>query len=401
MRVIAHRILSLFSGLFNFCLHLLAFVVRKVASRTLDPGKQHILISRPDAVGDLLLFSASLPVYRKLFPKARIVMIVMNSSFNYAEYCPWVDEVWSLPRRGFRLNPVERWRWCWRLARANFDIAINAVYSTDYRHLNCLVGWTHAPRRIAHRCLDRYAPRQHSFPYFTELVPSSQEWKFEIERNFDMLNYLGYTGTVSHKTEVWIGEDDRARAVTLKESLEDRSYAVLVPGSQHQQKIWPADNFVSVIKAVHEHYPIDWIIDGNKNERERCDYIAHRLAGSPVRVLRTAGLTSLRELSAIIESATLLVANDTGPIHIAAAVGTPTVCVHGGWFYGRFYPYPDNPLTVSVTNKLPCFNCHMRCILDEEECITKIKIADVVDAALKVLAQQSTRRDFSLRPSAL
>jgi ADP-heptose:LPS heptosyltransferase len=270
-----------------------------------------------------------------------------------------------------------------------FDLAINAVYSMDYRHLDCLVGWTHAPRRIAHQCLDRHAKRERRFPYFTELVPSEQEWKFEIDRNLDMLKYLGFAGPESHKSEVWITEEDRAQPLAFREDLKGEPYAVLVPGSREKNKIWDADNFISVIKEVQKHSHIAWIIAGSKDEKERCIYIAERLSSSFARVHNTAGSTTLRELSAIIAGATLLLANDTGPVHIAAAVGTSTVCVLGGWSYGRFYPYPGNPLTMAVTNKLPCFNCHMHCILDEEECITKISTTDVVDAVIRLLSQQS------------
>jgi ADP-heptose:LPS heptosyltransferase len=369
--------------IYDYLLYL--FIRKSGKGAALDTIRKRILILRQDSVGDLVMFSASLPLYRQLFKEDYLVLLVKDSGYEIAKKCPYVDEVWSLPERKFRRSFLERWQWCRKLSQAGFDIAIRSAYSSSFTELDCLIGWTHAPRRVAHQCLDSIRRRDRAGPYFTELVPSDREWKFEIDRNYDMLRYLGYTGDVSYQTEVWITEADRGRAFAFKGSLKGRPYAVLVPRSRDEKKNWDVENFIVVVKEVQKRFPFDWIIDGSKHEKEICSYIVDRLSASSIPAYNTAGDTTLRELSVIIEGSTFLLANDTGPIHIAAAVGTPTVCVLGGGFYGRFYPYPDNPLTVAVTNKLPCYNCHWRCILNEEECITKIKVEDVVKAVTVVL----------------
>lgn len=369
----------------NYLLYLVAIVIRAFSTRD---KKGRVLLLRPDAIGDLVLFSASLPAYRELFSDKHIVMVVMDSSYNLVERCPWVDEVWALPRSSFRMNPVERWRWCKRLAVSRFEIAINAVYSSDYRHLDCLIGWTSAPRMIAHECLDKTQPRSHCFPYFTELVPTNEEWKFEIDRNFDLLRHLGYSGAVNHRTEIWINDTDRRDASGLQQSFGGSPYAILVPGSRDEKRIWDAENFVAAVLKIQERFPVEWVIDGGADERDRCAFIADRLRASTVNAHNTAGRWTIRELASVIEGAAVLLANETGPLHIAAAVGTPAVCVLSGGFYGRFYPYPANSLTLALTHKIPCYNCYMNCILDEEECLTKISVSDVADAVAGVLASR-------------
>lgn len=393
MRNVAERLLSLASRLFNYCLYISSFVAR--TSEKSEKDNQRILLFRPDAIGDLVLFSASLASYRELFPDGHIVMLVMDSSFNLVEHCPCVDEVWALPRSSFQKNPLERWRWCKKLAIFRFEVAINTVYSTDYRHLDCLIGWTNAPRRIAHQCLDRTRQRNRRFPYFTELVPSREEWRFEIDRNYDMLQYLGYTGNANHRTEVWIHESDRRRASEFTKSIDARPYAVLVPGSRDEKRIWDAENFVATVLEIQKRFPVEWVIDGSDNERDRCAFIADRLSHSAVSAHDTAGRWTIRELASIIEGAAVLLANETGPLHIAAAVGTPAVCVLSGGFYGRFYPYPGNPLTIAVTHRIPCYNCYMHCILDEEECLTRINVSDVAEAVVGVLSTQGGMKSMN------
>jgi ADP-heptose:LPS heptosyltransferase len=379
-------IYPLFRAIQSIYDYLLFLLVRKSGKgAALGTIPRRILISRQDSVGDLVMFSASLPLYRQLFKEDYLVLLVKDSGYEIAEHCPFVDEVWSLPERKFRRSFLERWRWCKKLSQARFDVAIKGAYSSSFTELDCLVGWTHAPRRIAYQCLDSIRRRDRVGPYFTELVPSDREWKFEIDRNFDLLRYLGYEGGVSYKTEVWIQEGDQSRVASLMSRLNAQPYAVLAPGSRDKGKRWKPDHFVETVAELRKRFPLHWIICGTVSEQELCGYIAQRLSSLSVSAENWVGKTTLGELSCLIESATCLLSNDTSAVHIAAAVHTPTVCVLGGGHYGRFYPYPDNPLTIAATNKLPCYNCYWRCILDEEECVTKVKVEDVIKAVMVVL----------------
>jgi ADP-heptose:LPS heptosyltransferase len=395
MMTILIRTPSYLGWLFNYSLYLISIVFHRYTSRYVRNDKPRLLLLRPDGAGDVVLFSASIPLYRELFPAAHIVLLVVDRTTNLVEHCPLVDEVWLLSRRKFRFNPFERWRWCWKLASHGFDLAINTVYSTNYRHLDCLIGWTRAPRRLAHQCLDSIGRRDRTFPYFTELVPAHQEWKFEIDRNHDMLRHIGYSGEANHKTTMWMDKSDGSSVSTFLETFKgDHYYAVLAPGSADKNRIWDANDFVLSIKQIQQHFPLRWIVDGDAGDYERCSYIVQRLSVSGISAVNTAGKTTLRDLSLLIEGSVLVLANESGPIHIAAALGAPTVCILSGGFYGRFYPYPGNPLTIAVTHKLPCYNCSMHCILPEVECVTKIGVGEVVDAALNVLSQAQ-----GLRPS--
>jgi ADP-heptose:LPS heptosyltransferase len=382
-------------SLYDYLLYL--FPSKSGKGSALDTIPKRILILRQDSVGDLVMFSASLPLYRQLFKEDSLVLLVKDSGYEIAEKCPYVDEVWSLPEKKFRRSFLERWRWCRKLSQARFDIAIKGAYSSSFTELDCLIGWTHAPRRIAHQCLDSIRRRDRTGLYFTELVPTDREWKFEIDRNFDLLRYLGYEGAIDYKTEVWIQEQGRSRIASLMRRLNGRPYAVLAPGSRDKGKRWKADCFIEAGAELQKRLPLYWIVSGTVAEEELCGYIAQRLSGLSISAENWAGTTTLGDLSQLIKAAAFLLSNDTSAAHIAAAVNTPAVCILGGGHYGRFYPYPDNPLTIAVTNKLPCYNCYWRCILDEEECVTKIEVEDVVKAAASCLTV-SRKLDRYLKP---
>ena len=96
-----------------------------------------------------------------------------------------------------------------------------------------------------------------------------------------------------------------------------------------------------------------------------------------------SGQTTLWELAGLLRQSRLTISNDTGAVHIASAVGTPTVCILGGGHFGRFVPYPElagqtNYLKV-VFHKMPCYGCNWECVYHIKEgepapCISNISV---------------------------
>ncbi len=351
---------------------------------------KRILLLRTDgSIGDFVLFSSALREYRELFPGIKITLLVASQVMELAQHCPYVDEVWDINIRKFRANPIEHWLWFKRLRSERFDLAINTVYSTTGGFVDCLAGWTDAPRRIAFECLDRIRPRRSPKPYFTEIVPTKDEWRFEGERNLEMLRYLGYKNSVKpFATELWIDAHASDSAEKLLGRLKGQSYGILFPGAGRSIRLWPVEHFVDVINIHRRMQPLEWIICGAKKDSSVCNSAETMLKGQGVDVLNLCGKTSQGEFASLIAGAQVCLSNDTGAVHIAAAAGTPVVFILGGGEFGRFLPYPSNPLAVGVINELPCYFCYWRCIRDEVECITKVTVEQVV-AALTTLFERT------------
>lgn len=379
IKAVLYRMFTLIEGLLNL---LLLFVGKAFirSDNDAESRKSKLLLVRTEkGIGDFVLFSASLPAYRKLFENCHIVLLVSKDTFNLAETCPHVDEVWQIDIRKFRRRLSDRITWLVRLRNARFDVALNTSYSTSGRYLDCLIGWTGATRRIAHLCIDKYGKRIRKGFYHTELVPNHTQWKFEIDRNFDMLRYLGYDGPINVNTEIWLTDADRQFQSNYVEHLSC-DYAVLVPGSRQDYKCWHEVNFVNVVKEINQISKIKWLVCGSSAEAGICGRITEDLTRSSIDAVDLSGKTALRELAVIISKAKFCFGNDTGSAHISCALGVPTVIILGGGHYARFFPYPGNSIVYTVTNKLPCFNCYWHCILNEMECITKISVDKVVNA---------------------
>jgi len=343
-----------------------------------------LLLARLDAIGDMVMFSGCLPRYRTLFRGWKIVLLITDRTAVLVRSVPWVDEVWVLPRHRYRWNFAERLRWWNRIRGKRFTLTVNCAYSSSARHLDPLVGWSLAPRRVAMMCLDLVDGRLRHGMYHTELVPPGPQWKFETQRNEDLLHYLGWRGDGSCRPSVFLENPDRVTGDKLRAACAPKPLAVVVPGAGAPGRMWPEAKFVQAVRAIDSVDPHCWVLCGNAAEYGLCRRIGEQLR--PIKTVNLAGQTTLPELAGIIAGASCVLANETAAVHIAAGTDTPCVCVLGGGFPNRFYPYPGNPRTRAVTHVLDCYHCYWKCTRRAVECVRDVPVESVVRAFLDLRA---------------
>lgn len=328
-----------------------------------------ILLARPDLVGDFILFTGTLRSYRDAFPGAHIVLLVRDHVAELASACPGPDDVWVLPNRSFRLSPGERLRWWRKMREGRFDLAVNTMYGTSWEHLDGLVGWTHAPRRVAHQCPDPQVPRLDPRPFFTELVPSRGAHRFTVERDLDLLEHLAGARPPRRDPVLEVREEWREAARSL---AGEGPYGVVSPGARYEIKRWGAGNFAAALLRADRGLGLRWLVAGTSAERGICADLARRLNAEGIASSDVSGRTSLGVLAALLRGAGVALGNDSAPAHLAAAVGTPGIAVVGGGHPGMCYPYPGNSLTRGVRHELPCYGCSWNCTRPSNECITGV-----------------------------
>jgi ADP-heptose:LPS heptosyltransferase len=200
---------------------------------------------------------------------------------------------------------------------------------------------------------------------------------------------LGHKDGKDTRTEVYGTSADRHQAEKL---LPEERFAVVFPGARFEIKQWPRRNFAEAISRVSQQDHIHWLVCGGEREQRLANALVEDLSLRSVSASSVAGKTTLRELAVLMQHALLFFGNDTGPAHIAAAVGTPSVCVVGGGLPGVCFPYPGRVDTVAVRNELPCYKCYWNCIRSEPECITRVEISAVVQALEAVLSSRLEER---------
>jgi heptosyltransferase-2 len=161
----------------------------------------------------------------------------------------------------------------------------------------------------------------------------------------------------------------------------------LNPGAEYgPAKRWPAENFAAVAREVSRKIGnCLWLAFGGVGDRELCDEVA-RLAGGGV--LNLAGKTSLRQLMALLKLCRVVLTNDSGPMHVAAALGTPVVVPFGSTSPELTAPgLPGDPRHQLLRSAAPCSPCFRRACPIDFRCMTGISAERVVAAVQAALTR--------------
>jgi ADP-heptose:LPS heptosyltransferase len=342
-----------------------------------------IIITMLGGVGDYMLLTPVLLEYRRLFPQWRIVMIVRSSNAELATKDPSVDLVIALNYRGFRWNPIEKIRVWTNMIPLDVRVFVNADYSTHHeKHARTLVNWSQAKRSIAFECLD--GGQERDYAAYGEIVRQDKEWMFEIDRDYEMVRYLGANCSASYQTRIY-GIESYLPPDRDILALAGRKYYVLFPGSSIEGKCWPIDKFCGFVRAVEELH-MEVVIAGGKNEQTLGHSITSLLT---IGFIDLVGKTSLLDLSFVIKHASFILSNDTSAAHIAQAVGTKAFVILGGGYYGRFLPYPAPSSVVPIVdyNYSECFRCRWNCIYPYWKCIKDNTVERVVSEVLGAMGR--------------
>lgn len=286
----------------------------------LHRGRPRILITRTDRIGDLVLSTPVFKALRERYPDAWLACLTFLENRELVEGNPYLDEVLLYDKRGSERGVVGNLRFITRLQKRRFDIAIH-LHATNRMHL--LTWLAGIPVRIG---WDRRLPwaLSHVFAY-----RKKEGEKHEAEYNFDLLSPLGVEVPSSPETYVAVSERARKSLAMLLAHLgldQERPWLVLNPSASCPSKMWPAERFGELACRLGQRYNLYVVTIGTFHDRDRTQRVGKILGG---RFYDLSGRLSLGMLAALLEQAALLVSNDSGPVHIAQAVGTPVVSIFG------------------------------------------------------------------------
>ncbi len=383
LRVIAQKLAFLAYWALDF---LSLFGVRS------NPRPDRIALVRLDAIGDFIIWLDAAKEYRRIYPNQRIVLVASAVWADFARAFPYWDEVWSVDVRRMARNVFYRWKLLKKIRQQGFSTAIQPTYSRSFIHGDSVIRATGAKERIgsagdlsnisatAKRISDRW---------YTRLVPAAPSPLMELERNAEFVRNLTQQEYRASMPSISPEPDH------LPSELP-HDYFVLFPGASWVGRKWPAREFSQVAKALFEQHGWQLVLCGAASEATLCEAII-KLAKVPA--ISLAGQTSLTKLAEVIRHARMLVGNETSAIHLAAAVGTPAVCILGGGHYGRFMPYPEKlpgikPLV--AYHDMPCYKCNWRCTQPHVEggpvpCIDRVSVELVLILTRIALAKKNRR----------
>lgn len=353
---------------------------------------ESLLLVRLDLIGDYVLWLDSAKAYRSIYPNKKIVLCANSIWSALARQAPWWDEVVDVDMNRLRCDKAYGLRLMLRLHWRGFGIVIQPTFSREIvgDRLVRATGAIHRIGQAGDANNITVADKNLTDLWYTELITFDDTVIMELAKNADFVRSLGARDFRSS-----IG---RLQSSGLSSLLIDpkQPYILISPGASWLPKAWPAANFAQLADELSAYCSSNIVLCGSLADHALCESIAQ---AANVSVQNLAGRTSLTQLLDLIAGAQMVVSNDSGNIHLAAALRVPSVCIVGGGHSARFMPYvvensDDCVLPVVAVHPMDCFGCHWRCKYEVEPnaavpCIANIAVSQVSDKCRLILAKPS------------
>lgn len=208
--------------------------------------------------------------------------------------------------------------------------------------------------------------------------------KNELERLFDLLKPLGIENG-NKQPEFAISKENVEFILNYLSQYKigtNRVKIAVMPGGKYPSRLWPSQYFIELIDQINENFSVDIILLGGESEKELTEKIKNQTKMKP---LDTSGSLTIHQSGALIKQCDLLITNDSGPMHIASAVGTPTVSIFSAVDI-PFLWYPSGNSHRIFYNKVDCSPCfQQKC--DNHICMESISVESVYEAVKEQLCK--------------
>jgi lipopolysaccharide heptosyltransferase II len=354
---------------------------------------ESILCVRLDALGDVLMTTPALRAVRRSqetraelsHSGRRITLLTSPAAAELAPLVPEIDEciVYDAPwmkATAPRADSRPEFAMIERLRRSRFDAAIIfTVFSQNPLPAALLCMMAGIPRRLAH-C------RENPYQLLTDWIQEPEPNRFirhEVRRQLDLVASVGYC-TTDERLSLSVPPDAVAKLRGMLRAIgvdPENAWALVHPGASAPSRRYPPDLFAAAADLLAQDLHLPIVFSGVEAERELIEGIRTAMH-APSHSL--AGRLDLAELAALISLAPVLISNNTGPAHIAAAVGTPVVDMYA-LTNPQHTPWgvPHRVLNFDV----PCKNCFKSvCPEGHHDCLARVPPESVARAALELLA---------------
>ncbi len=344
------------------------------------PGEnefKRILIVRTDRIGDVLLSTPVIAALRDRYPDAYIAMMVSPYAKDIVEHNPYLDKVILYDKDGKHKSWRRSVKFALNLKKKKFDLAL-VLHPVNRAHI--VVFLAGIPRRIGYN-------RKMGFLLTDKLEHAKHLGrKHELEYSLDLVRYLGIEPKdknpcmpIQPESEQWV--DDLFGELRIRAG--DRLLAIH-PGASCPSKVWPQERFAEVADALSEKYGFKvFVVAGPKDIAVAQAVSARMRAGA----INLAGKTSVSQLASLLKRCRLFISNDSGPVHISQAVGTPVISIFGRSQKG-LGPTRWGPLgrkDVSLRAEVGCIECLAHNCVKDFACLKAIRAETVVSAAKSIL----------------
>lgn len=345
---------------------------------------ERILISRTDRIGDVLLSTPAIKALRKNSPKSYIAMITRPYARDIVLGNPYLDEVIIYDKYGRQRSWGQTIKFAWGLRKKRFDLAL-ILHPTNRQHIiSFLAG---IKKRIGFN-------RKMDFLLTDKIEHKKQQGqKHEMEYTLDVIRYLGIEPEdkdlfmpIRKDSEMYIEEFLAKQGV-----YGDERIIALHPAASCLSKVWPVERFAQVADRLFAEFKVKVVVVAGPNDIDIGRDLIN-LMHCPA--IDLTGKTTVSQLASLFRRCCLFISNDSGPVHIATAVGVPVVAI-----FGRSQPGlglrrwgPTGKDSIILHKDVGCQECLAHNCQKGFACLKAITVEEVLAAAKKTVERSKGMR---------
>ena len=353
-------------------------------------GKPNILIIKLSAVGDVVHSLPFLEVLRDRFPSAMIEWVVEEDASGIVEGHPAIDQLIVFPRKSWLNRFIKKGQYMdvgkevaefiKQLKGRKYDIVVDlqGLFKSGI-----LAFFANGTRKIALN-----GGREGSFIFASEKVAVPDPDMHALERYLCIARYVGATNLV-WSGQIPMNDTDKGHVNSLLGEIGSGSTMVAItPMAKWESKLWQSHRFSSLADTIREELGAEVVFTGSEGDKAAIEDI---LSGMKARALNLAGKTTLKQLAYLYQKCAVVISTDTGPMHVAAAMGSPVVvALFGPTSPSRTGPYGIKHRVIRAGVECgPCFK--KRC--DHMSCMNKITVDMVFSTVKEVLKDEAIKKE--------
>jgi len=341
---------------------------------------KNFVVMRTDRIGEVLLSTITVDSIRRAHPEARITFVTSEYSRGIVEGREDVEEVITVDTANKDKWLLKAVRLSGLLRKKRFDTAI-ILNPHKLLHTACFLAGI--PQRVGY-------DRKWGFLLNKKINDQrARGEKHEIEYTMDLLQGLGIDTTAPAPRLVIDGEAERSiKDLLCKMKIyPDKPLIIVHPGSSNPAKMWPKKQYAKLIRRIRSVLDCHIAMIGDEEEKGLVGEVINEIG---VDILDLSGVFDIKKLAAFFKKADLFIGNDTGPMHMAAALGVPVVAIFGRNIPGvspvRWRPWGEKH---TVLHENPgCDPCHDTACPHDYKCMRAVTVDAVLGAAMRILSKR-------------
>lgn len=343
--------------------------------------KQKILVINLMHIGDLLLVTPVLRTLRTNYPHAHIALLADTKLADLVKYNQNIDELISIDKKGYHNKLSTYFSFVGEIRERKFDIVINLHANERASFIAALSG---AKKIVGYSTFGLGM-------FFDKVIENRKAIKHQVHAHFDVLKEtLGITNIDDRGIEMWLDEaaQQSAEAIWSQAFQSSGKIVGLNIGASWPTKRWRKEYYAQLADILLDKgYGIAFF--GGSMDIDIVNETINLMKNKQHPMLKTfTGKMTLQELAALLKKCSVLVTNDTGPMHVAVAMNVPLVSMFGPSPVPGFYPYSETSIVLKTP--MHCHPCGKHKCPTNHECMWQIDVETVLKYTIEQLENPKT-----------